>query len=60
MAKKSEEDPEIVRLSERVARLEENIKWIMKSLEKVDRRTWYILTSVLLSILVMIWNVIMT
>jgi len=54
-----ETNPEILKLSERVAKLEADIVWIKNLLEKVDKRTWYILISVLLSILVMIWNAIM-
>jgi len=33
-------------LAERVATLENDVGWVKKILEKIDRRTWWILGSV--------------
>lgn len=45
-------------LAERVATLENDVGWIKKILEKIDRRTYYILTSVIISILLAILAII--
>ena len=50
----NETNPEILRLSERVARLEVDMRWTVKLLEKVDKRSWYILSGIIISILVSI------
>jgi len=39
-------DPDLTALYERVARLEESNAWIKRKLEVIDRRTWYVLASV--------------
>jgi len=49
-----EANPEILKLSERVAKLEADMIWVRELLEKVDRRSWYILTGIIVSILVSI------
>ena len=54
MAEEREANPEILKLSERVARLEVDMLWTVKLLEKVDRRTYYILAGIIVSILVSI------
>jgi len=54
MAGEREANPEILKLSERVARLEVDMLWTVKLLEKVDRRTYYILAGIIVSILVSI------
>jgi len=41
-------------LAERVATLENDMGWVKKILEKIDRRTYYILASVIISILLAI------
>jgi len=40
----SKKDPKS--LAERVATLENDMGWVKKILEKIDRRTWWILGSV--------------
>ena len=42
----SEEETHPKSLAERVTALETEIPWIKKILEKIDRRTWWILGSV--------------
>jgi len=42
----------VVELSERVAALEESMRWVRKILHKVDLRTWFILAGVIVGILV--------
>lgn len=37
-------------IGERVTALETNMRWVKKILEKIDKRTYYILASVLVSI----------
>ena len=54
MAGEREANPEILRFSERVAKLEADMIWVRELLEKVDRRSWYILTGIIVSILVSI------
>ena len=44
----------IVELHERVVRLEESMLWIKEKMECIDRRTWYILSAVILSILLIL------
>lgn len=41
-------------IEERVTRLETNVSWIIKSLEKLDRRLWYIVTAIIINILLAI------
>jgi hypothetical protein len=43
------DDPD---LKERVAKLEADMSWIKKILDKVDKRTWWILGSVILGIII--------
>ena len=42
---KEEENP-VKTMIERVASLETDMGWVKKTLEKIDRRTWWILGSV--------------
>jgi phosphopantetheine adenylyltransferase len=51
--KKPKKDP-IFNLSERVAILETDMKWLKEKVEKIDSRVWYILVSVILGILITI------
>lgn len=48
---KKKDDPILLELSERVTRLEADMSWIKEKLRNVDSRTWYILGSVLLGVL---------
>jgi hypothetical protein len=41
-------------IEERVTRLETNVSWIIKSLEKLDKRLWYIVTAIIINILLAI------
>jgi len=41
-----EHNPGLTALAERVAKLEESNEWIKHKLENIERRTWYILGSV--------------
>ena len=41
-----DDDPVIVDLRERVTRLETDFKWMKRCLERIERRTWQILGSV--------------
>jgi len=58
--KKSNDDPiypsfeQFIELQERVTRLEEATSWIREKLDSIDRRTWYILAGVIVSILAVI------
>jgi len=54
MAGEREANPEILRLLERVAKLEADMIWVRELLEKVDKRSWYILSGIIISILVSI------
>jgi len=54
MAGEREANPEILKLSERVAKLETDMRWVRELLEKVDKRSWYILAGIIVSILVSI------
>jgi len=50
MAKKRN-DPDLLNdLHERVARLEADLKWVKKLVEKLDNRTWYILAGIIISV----------
>lgn len=44
MSNEKEDNPS---LTERVTILETNYQWVKKTLEKIDRRTWQILASVI-------------
>ncbi|MBA7696261.1 hypothetical protein ES703_104904 [subsurface metagenome] len=46
MSKEHKENPGRKTLTERVTILETNYGWIKKILEKIDRRTWWTLGSV--------------
>jgi len=48
-----EEEP-FTELVERIARLEESMRWVKKALVKLDNRTWMILGTVIVGILVSI------
>ena len=54
MAGEREANPEILKLSERIAKLEADMFWVVKLLEKVDKRTYAILAGIIVSILVSI------
>jgi len=41
-------DDDNPRLAERVAALEAHMDWVKNKLETIDRRTWYILGSVVI------------
>jgi hypothetical protein len=47
-----DDDPAFAELRERIARLETETKWMNELLKKVDSRTYYILASVLLGIMI--------
>ena len=58
--RKNNDDPpypsftQFLELQERVARLEEATSWMKDKLESIDKRTWYILAGIIVSILVAI------
>ncbi len=49
MSGSSDEDPA---LTERVVSLEADMKWVKDTLSKIDARTWWILGSVIVTLLV--------
>lgn len=60
MPRRKKKDPlcpsltQFIELQERVARLEEATSWIKEKLNSIDKRTWYILAGVIVSILAII------
>jgi len=54
MAKKKGNPELIIELNERVTRLETDISWIKEKISCLDRKVWYILTGIIISILVAI------
>ena len=47
----------LVELTERVARLEEDNRWLRRRLEELDRRTWWILSGIIVTILVEVLDI---
>jgi hypothetical protein len=47
----------LVELTERVARLEEDNKWLKRRLEDLDSRTWWILGGVVLTVLIEVLDI---
>jgi len=48
---KNDDPPSIELLAERVTALEVDVKWIREHLRCLDKKLWYILTGVIISIL---------
>jgi len=48
---KNDDPPSIELLAERVTALEVDVKWIREHLKSLDKRLWYILSGVIVSIL---------
>ena len=48
----------LVELTERVARLEEDNRWLKRRLEELDRRTWWILSGIIVTILIEVLDII--
>ena len=48
----------LVELTERVARLEEDNRWLRRRLEELDRRTWWILSGIVVTILIEVLDII--
>jgi len=46
MSKRRTEDPLMIELRERLARVETHVEWMRKKLESIDNRSWWILGSV--------------
>ncbi len=65
MADKEGSDPDrcpcdynkLVELTERVARLEEDNRWLKRRLEDLDSRTWWILGGVVLTVLIEVLDI---
>ncbi len=47
----------LVELTERVARLEEDNRWLRRRLEELDRRTWWILSGIVVTILIEVLDI---
>ena len=47
----------LVELTERVARLEEDNRWLKRRLEELDRRTWWILSGIVVTILIEVLDI---
>ena len=47
----------LVELTERVARLEEDNRWLKRRLEDLDSRTWWILGGVVLTVLIEVLDI---
>jgi len=47
----------LVELTERVARLEEDNRWLKRRLEELDRRTWWILSGIIVTILIEVLDI---
>jgi hypothetical protein len=47
----------LVELTERVARLEEDNRWLRRRLEELDRRTWWILSGIIVTILIEVLDI---
>ena len=47
---------QVLGLTERVARLEEDNKWMKRRVEEIARRDWYILGGIIISILIGIFD----
>ena len=47
---------QVLSLTERVARLEEDNKWMKRRVEEIARRDWYILGGIIISILIGIFD----
>lgn len=52
-------DPVLADLRERMAKIETDIQWIKIQLSENDRRTWYILSGVIVSVLISIFKLVL-
>jgi predicted RNase H-like nuclease (RuvC/YqgF family) len=50
---------QVLNLTERVARLEEDNKWLKSQLKEIARRDWYILAGIGISILIGIFDLLL-
>ena len=50
---------QVLGLTERVARLEEDNKWMKRRVEEIARRDWYILGGIIISILIGIFDLLL-
>jgi len=50
---------QVLSLTERVARLEEDNKWMKRRVEEIARRDWYILGGIIISILIGIFDLLL-
>ena len=48
---------EMGEVKENVATMKTDIKWLKESMERVDRRTWYIATGILITVIISVGTV---
>lgn len=58
MVRKKNDPPLLFEFNERITRLETDMTWVKDKLKCLDKRLWYILTGIVISILLTIMTVI--
>jgi len=58
VVRKKNDPPLLFEFNERITRLETDMTWVKDKLKCLDKRLWYILTGIVISILLTIMTVI--